>query len=157
MVLTVEERKARRKAGVDDMSEARKITRDLMNGRPPSSELRTPTEAITAARVLYRELEERMTAAKLAPKLGDWTVKIAYVSADFSILGALTFSPGKESELLAKLTKTPVIVFGLIFGVLDKAAKDARNVIAGARPFLVTKQTVGWLNELRTRAHEGLN
>ena len=157
MVLTVEERKARRKAGVDDMTEVRKIHRDLAGGRPPSSELRTPNEAITAARILYREIEERMTKAELAPKPGDWTVKIAYVSVDFSMLGTLKFVPGKESELLAQLTKTPVIILGLLFGMLDKAAKDNRNVVAGQRPFLVTKQIVGWLSELLTRSPEGMN
>ena len=160
MVLTVDERKARRKAGVDDMTDVQKIHRDLAGGRPPSSELRTPNEAITAARILYREIEERMTAAlKTAPRPGDWTVKIAYVTADFSYLGARTFVPGREAEaaLLAKLTETPVILLGLIFGIVDKAAKDTRNVRSGARPFLVTKQTVGWLNEILTRAHEGVN
>ena len=39
MAITVEEGKARRRAGVEAMTVAEKIRRDLTGGRPPESEL----------------------------------------------------------------------------------------------------------------------
>ncbi|MFZ3262457.1 MAG: hypothetical protein WA172_00515 [Terriglobales bacterium] len=162
MVLTETQRKERRQAGMDkakrEMSEVEKIHRLLVNGRPPSSELRTPAEAVTAARVLYREIESQMIARDLKPKPGEWAVAVAYVSADFSLASTQHFIPGKEAELLDRLTEHPAIMLGLIFGMLDKKAKsENERVVKGVRAFLITKQTVGWLEELAKRADDGMN
>jgi|SRR5579871_1632093 len=160
MALTVEERKKRRVAGIkkadQELTEAQRIRRILVNGRPPASELKTPAEAVSAARVLHRELETRMT--ELKPKPGDWAVSIGYVSPDFSFVGfTQPLEPsdpanpgskeGNEGELLNMLTGH--IVLGLLFAIADRGAKDTNDrIVTGVRPFLVTKQTGAWLEEL---------
>jgi hypothetical protein len=120
----------------------------LINGRPPSSELKTPLAAVTAARVLYRELESRMAADELDPKPGDWAVSVAYITADLSVLGfTLPYVPGEEAGLMGMLNGN--IMLGLIFGMADPEAEDDKeSIVMGARAFLPSKQTDGWLSEL---------
>jgi hypothetical protein len=148
--LTVEERKARRLAGMkranEELTAVQKIYRALVGHRPPVGELKTPTAAVTAARILYRELETRMTK----PKPGDWGVSIGYVSPDLSVLGfthlfapATADAPGNEAKLMKHLDGQ--IMLGLIFGMRDREAKD---VVMGTRPFFLTKQSETWLEEL---------
>jgi hypothetical protein len=145
MVLTVKERKARRQAGMDSMTEVKKIRRDLTGGRPPAGELKTPTGAVTAARIFYRELESRMKG--LNPKPGDLGVSVGYVSPDLSVLGfSPLFVPGSESELMKHLSGH--VMLGLIFGMADKDADEDERFVMGARPFFVTAQTEDWLDEL---------
>jgi hypothetical protein len=146
MVLTVKERKARRQAGMDAMTEVKKIRRDLTGGRPPAGEMKTPTGAVTAARILYRELESRLRGLK--PKSGDWGVSVGYVSADLSVLGfSPLYVPGDESELMKHLSGH--VMLGLIFGMVDKDAKgEDDRFVMGTRPFFITTQTETWLDEL---------
>ncbi len=152
MALTTEEGKARRLAGMkrakDEMSPAQKIHRALVNGRPPASELKTPLAAVTAARVLYRDIEARMAAEGLKPEAGDWAVSIGYVSPDLSVIGFTPlFAPGDEAVLMKILDGH--IMLGLVFGIVDKEAKDKEGrIILGTRAFFTTKQTEGWLSEL---------
>lgn len=153
MVLSSEEGKARRLAGMKraarEMTEVQKIHRMLVNGRPPAGELKTATAAVTAARVLNKELESRMTAAGLKPKPGDWAVSVGYVSPDLSVLGfSSLYAPGEESSLEQMLTGQ--IMLGLVFGMVDKQAKEKdERIVMGLRPFFVLKpQTEGWLSEL---------
>lgn len=153
MALSIEERKARRVAGMKraakEMTEVQRIHRMLVNGRPPSGELKTTTAAVAAARVLYKELESRMIAAGLKPTSGDWAVSIGYVSPDLSVLGfSQLFAPGEEADFMNLLTGQ--IMLGLIFGIRDKEAKsDDGKIVMGARPFFVLKpQTEDWLSEL---------
>lgn len=147
MALTEEEGKKRRRDGVAAMTGAAKIRRDLTGGKPPASELKTPQAAVTAARILHRELESRMTAAGLKPKPGDWAVSIGYVSPDLSVLGyTRLFTPGGESALMGMLEGQ--IAIGLIFGIVDKDPVGERHIILGTRAFLTTKQAEGWLSEL---------
>lgn len=147
MVLTIEERKARRLAGMErankELTAVQKIYRALVGHRPPVGELKTPTAAVTAARILYRELENQMTK----PKPGDWGVSIGYVSPDLSVLGFThLFAPGSEAKLMKHLDGQ--IMLGLIFGMKDKEAKEAdRKVIMGTRPFFLTKQSETWLEQ----------
>lgn len=147
-MISVEEGKARRRAGMDAMTTAQKIRRDLTGGRPPASELKTPLVAVTAARTLYKELESRMTAAVLKPKPGDWAVNIAFVTPDLSVLGfTRLYGPGEEAGLVEMLTGR--IAIGLIFGIVDREAdKKGQTIVTGSRPFLATKQTEAWLSEL---------
>lgn len=155
MALSIEERKARRTEGVErakqEMTVVQKIHRSLINGRPPASELKTPTAAVTAARILYRELESRLTVEGFSPnadrssgpKPGDCAVSVAYITADLSVLGFTgLFVPGEEARLMGLLDGN--IMLGLIFGVVD----EDKSIIMGTRPFLATKQTDGWLDEL---------
>src|ERR1700757_1702742 len=126
MVLTVEERKARRLEGMkranEKLTAVQKIYRALVGHGPPVGELKTPTAAVTAARILYRELETRMTAECSKTKAGDWGVSIAYTSPDLSVLGFThLFSPGNEAKLMKHLDGQ--IMLGLIFGMKDKEAK----------------------------------
>lgn len=147
MALTDAEKKARRRAGMDAMTAAEKIRRGLTGGRPPASELKTPLAAVTAAKALHRELETRMTAEGMEPKPGDWAVFIGYVSVDLSVLGfTRPFAPGADAGLMDELTGH--IPLGLVFGMVDKDAKDERRIVVGARPFLETDQTEAWLSEL---------
>jgi hypothetical protein len=152
MVISADEGKARRLAGMKranlEMTLVEKIHRALINGRPPASELKTPLAAVTAARVLHRELESRMVAEGLKPRPGDYAVSVGYVSADLSVLGFTPlFVPGEEPKLLTMLDGQ--IMLGLIFGMVDRQA-EGEHVVMGARAFLTTKQTDGWLSELFT-------
>jgi hypothetical protein len=151
MVISTEEGKARRIAGMKranlEMTVVQKIQRALVNGRPPASELKTPLAAVTAARVLHRELESRLTAEGLKPTPGDWAVSIGYVTTDLSVLGfTLPYVPGEEAGLMARLDGH--IMLGLVFGIVDPEAES--EIVMGARPFLSTKQTEVWLSELLT-------
>jgi hypothetical protein len=147
MALTVEEGKARRLAGMkranQEMSVVEKIYRALVNGRPPASEFKTPLAALTAARVLYRDLEARMTAEGLKPKPGDWSVIIGYVSVDLSFVGfTLPVIPGEDTQLMPMLNGH--IMLGLIFGMREPDG----SFIVVTRPFLTMKQADAWLSEL---------
>src|SRR6185437_7772594 len=141
MMLTAEQRKARRLEGMkranEQLTAVQRIHRALVGHRPPVGELKTPTAAVTAARILYRELESRMPK----PKAGDWGVSIGYVSPDLSVLGFThLFAPGNEGQLMKHLDGQ--IMLGLIFGMKDKEAKEAdKKVVMGTRPFFLTKQS----------------
>ncbi len=150
MVLSAEEKRARRMAGTEKaklaMTPAEKVHRGLTTGRPMSSEFRTPLEAVTAARMLHRELEARLTAEGLSPAAGDWAVSIGYVTPDLSTIGFTPlYAPGVEGVLIQMLVGN--IMTGLVFGVVDRA-EGKREILMGARPFLTTKLTEGWLSEL---------
>jgi len=145
MVLTVEERKARRLAGMkkaqSELSEIEKIRRMLLNGRPPVSELKTPSEAIAAAKTLHKELEVRLAGRKAV-----WVVCVVYISPDLSYVGtSMPISPSKEGkpgnepEITRLLTGN--VMIGLVFAMQEKGGEP----VNGARPFLVTKQTDAWL------------
>ena len=143
-MVSVEEGKARRRAGVEAMSAAQKIRRDLTGGRPPASELKTPLSAVTAARILHKELESRMTAEGMKPKPGDWAVSVGYVTSDLSVVGfTRLYAQGKEARLMETLTGH--IALGLVFGIVDQ-----KGIVTGIRAFLATKQTEAWLSELLT-------
>jgi hypothetical protein len=151
MVLTESERNARRQAGVDAMTDVEKIRRDLMGGRPPASEFKTPHSAVIAARALHRELELRMTAAGLKPGPRDCAVSIGYVSTDLSVIGFTPFYAKDTEERLARHLDGQIAV-GLVFGMVeqDPAPAHGRHIILGTRAFLTTKQTEEWLSELIT-------
>lgn len=160
MVLSAADRKARRAAGMlkarEGMTKVHEIHRQFTTGRPPTSELRTPAEAVRSARFLFAELQAAMAAKGI--KDPECAVKVAYVNTDFSMAFTQPFIPGKESELLKLLTEQPVIVIGLIFVMRDKEAKSkSEQIVAGMKPFLVTKQTVGWLRDLLMQPHDGMN
>jgi hypothetical protein len=149
MVISVKERKERREVGrqkeLDEMSVAKKVQRNLTNGRPPASELKTPNAALTAARTLHREIGMRIADEThgTRPRATDYfAVAVGYVTPDLSVLG---FSPlyaaGEEDRIERALTGN--IALGLVFGIADGS-----EVVMGARPFLVTKQTEAWLSEL---------
>jgi hypothetical protein len=153
MVLTAEESKAKRLAGMkranQDMTLVERIHRSLINGRPPASELRTPLAAVTAARVLYDDLKKRMDAEELKPEPGDWSVTVAYVTPDLSVLGHTPlFAPGEEASLMRHADGN--IMLGLIFGMVDRDPHAKDRIVTGARPFFTTKQTEGLLSELLT-------
>jgi len=156
MVLTDVERKARREEGrrreLEEMSIAKRVQRKLTNGRPPASELKTPTAAVIAAKTLFRELETRISdeACGTALKPRMFAVSVGYVSPDLSVLGftpvlmgyAPAISPGEEASIERTLAGN--IPIGLLFGILD----DDEQFLMGVRPFMATKQTDAWLSEL---------
>ncbi len=155
MALTVEEGKAKRLAGMkrakEEMTAAQRIQRALVNGRPPASELKTPSAAVTAARTLHRELELRLKTEGFAPEPSTYAVCVAYVTPDLTVLGfTLPYVPedkDRTREILEMLTGN--IAIGLIFGIADTEARDEDGrIVMGARAFLVTKQTDAWLSEL---------
>ena len=149
MALSVKEAKERREAGrrteLDEMSVAKKVRRDLTNGRPPASELKNPNAALTAARTLHalivRGIEEETHGTR--PKGKDYfAVTIAFVTPDLSALGFTPlYAPGEEARIERALTGN--IALGLIFGIAD-----GKEILMGTRPFLVTSQSSVWLKEL---------
>jgi hypothetical protein len=151
MALRAEERKARRIAGMEraeqTMTSAQRIRRDMTNGRPPSSEMRSPTAAVGAARLTYRDLRSRMKAEGFNPELVKHGVVIVYVNPDLTALGyTARFSEKSQDALLRELEgKVPV---GLFFGIHDPDPSDKWRVRAGTRAFLNTKQTEEWFKEL---------
>ncbi len=156
MALTEVERKARREEGrrreLEGLSLAKRVQRDLTNGRPPASELKTPTGALIAARTLFRNLETRIgdEACGTALKPRMFAVSIGYVSPDLSVLGftpvlmgyAPSISPAEEASTERMLAGN--IPIGLLFGILD----DDKKFLMGVRPFMATKQTDEWLSGL---------
>lgn len=151
MALGAEERKARRIAGMEraeqTMTSAQKIRRDMTNGRPPSSEMKSPTAAIGAARLLYRDLRYRMKAEQLNPEHVKHGVAIVYVNPDLTALGyTALFAEESQDAILRQLEgKVPV---GLFFGIHDPNPSEKWCVRAGTRAFLNTKQTEEWFKEL---------
>jgi hypothetical protein len=104
--------------------------------------------AVTAARTLYADIDRKLTAEYLKPGARELGVSIGYVSPDLSVIGFTPlFVPGSEAALLAILDGN--IMLGLIFGMVDKDAKDEdERIVLGIRPFHTTKQTEAWLSEL---------
>ena len=148
MILTVEKAKERRAAGVEAMTAAEKIHRNLTGGKPPASEMRTPQAAITAARILHETLERKITDSGLDPQPGDWAVSIGYVPTDHSFVSFTPlYAKGAEESLARHLDGR--IPLGLVFGIVDKKATDENErIVMGARPFLRTAQVEEWLSEL---------
>ena len=148
MAMTAEERKAARAEGMRQMTFVRKLHRALVNGRPPASEFKTPAAAVTAARVLYSDLERKLTAEAMKPKPGELGVSIGYVSPDLSFIGhTILYSPGNDASLMESLNGN--IMLGLVFGIIDPQADNEEDrFVMGTRPFISMKQTDGWLSEL---------
>jgi hypothetical protein len=155
MVLTLEERKARREAGMaqaqDKLTFVQKIRRAHVNGRPQASELRTPIGALMAAKTLDNDLRQKLDAEQLKIGPRDVGVCVGYVSTDLSVLG---FTPIYESGAEARIERMlhGQIPIGLIFGIRDKEGKRKGDeaIVTGTRPFLATKQVDAWLSELET-------
>jgi len=148
MPMTEAERKAKREEGrrreLDEMTVAKRVQRRLTNGRPAVSELKTPNAALTAARVLHREIAEGIADEThgLRPGAAEYfAVVVGYVSPDLSVLG---FTPPYETGAdKIERTLSGNIALGLIFGIADGA-----EILMGVRPFLATKQSSAWLSEL---------
>ena len=133
-------------------SVAQRARRALMNGRPPASELKSPTAALSAARTWLREIEVRIQNETHGqrPNAKDYfAVTICYVTPDLSALGftpLLVFNGPKEQEERTERMLIGNIAVGLLFGIADGS-----ETLMGSRPFLATRQTDAWLDEL-TRA-----
>jgi hypothetical protein len=160
MVLTAEQRRQSRATALaatkKAMTKAHKIHRNFVAGRPPASELRSAAEAIGLAKVLLREIQAAMIEYKLNP--ADSVVRIAFVTKDLSMAYARNFVPGGEASLLKDLMEQPVIMLGLLFCIVDREADPTGDdVVCGMKPFLVTKQVIGWLQDLLGATHNGLN
>jgi hypothetical protein len=140
-------RSAEMKRAQQQITVVQKIHRELVNGRPLASEVRTPHAAVMAAGVLYQELQIRMITKGLNPELGDWAVSIGYVSSDLSFYGLTDlFTPGEEPKETLLTGNIPI---GLLFGMVDKEAKEADGrFVIGFRAFIATKQTATWLEGL---------
>lgn len=154
MALTIDERKARRTAGMERAKsdttatgKAQRIHRALTTGRPPVSEMKSPTAAIGAARVLHRDLKRKMAEEGLDKTSVKYGVAIAYVSPDLTALG-YTSLWGEDSQSQDAMLRTLAgnVPVGLLFGIGEAA--DLERVLVGARPFLNTKQAEEWLSEL---------
>lgn len=155
MALSTEEGKARRLAGLkrelEGMSVAKKVQRDLTNGRPPTSELKTPTGALIAAKTLCKKIETQIAdethGTGLKPQ--SFAVAVGYVSPDLSVIGntplLIGYSPEFDPQDEARIERALAgnIALGLIFGIADD-----EKILVGVRPFLVTKQTDSLLSEL---------
>ena len=149
MVLSEKERKERRVAGMqrdaEQLSMAKKVQRTLMSGRPPVSELKTPNGAVNAAKTWHRRIESEIEDVMhgQGPKRADYFgVVIVYVSPDLSCLGLSSpYASREESQIERELKDN--LAIGLIFGI-----SDGQELVMGKRPFLVTKQTDEWLQEM---------
>lgn len=155
MTLSEAERKERRETGrqreLSEMSVARRVQRDLTNGRPPASEFKTPTGALIAAKTLCRKIEMQIAdethGTGLKPR--SFAVSIGFVSPDLSVLGftplLVGYSPAFDSADEARIERALAgeIAIGLVFGI-----EDGEEILMGARPFIVMKQTDAWLEEL---------
>lgn len=148
MAMTTEERNAARMTGMRQMTFVKKLHRALVNGRPPASEFKTPSAAVTAARVLYSDLERKLSAEDMKPPAGGLGVFVGYVPPDLSFLGhTLWYSPGNEAALMESLNGH--IMLGLVFGILDPQAESEEDrFVIGTRPFVNMGQVDSWLSEL---------
>jgi hypothetical protein len=152
MALMIDERARRRMAGMERVKndttatgKVHRIHRALTTGRPPVSEMKSPTAAIGAARSLIRSLEREMDKEGLDKTSVKYGVAIAYVSPDLTALG-YTSLWGEDSQDAMLGTLAGNVPLGLLFGISETA--DLERVLVGARPFLNTKQTDEWLSEL---------
>lgn len=143
MPLAVEERKARRIAGMERMTTAQKAHRAATTGRPPVSEMKSPMAAISAARALHKKLESEMRDQTD----GDYfAVSIAFVIPDLSALGFTHLYSDSEHGRIERALDGNVPI-GLVFGIADGA-----EILMGARPFIAIGQTDAWLKELMMAA-----
>ncbi len=131
MMARVSESKSRQRLAAERMTEVQRLHQSLTSGRPAKSELRTVSEAIHAARGLYKQIEVGGVASK------DFWVHIAYMTPDLSSLFTQPFTPGQEAAIQAELSGPEMccIVVGLVFGLRDW---ERKNWVLGARPFLST-------------------
>jgi hypothetical protein len=154
MVLTVKERReAGRKRELEEMTVAKRVLRQLTNGRPPASELRTPVAAVSAARTLHRDIQKRIEEATNGTRTRAreyFAVTVAYVTPDLSALGFTSLYEEAGQDRMERML-TGNIPIGLLFGIAD-----GKEILVGARPFIVTKQTDDWLKELAIAAHSEL-
>lgn len=136
----------------NEASYAMKARRALMNGRPPASELKTPSAALSVARTWLREIEVRIqdeTNGQRPNSKDYFAVALCYVTPDLSALGftpLLVPNSPKEQEDRVERMLTGNIAVGLLFGIADGS-----EMLMGSRAFLATRQTDAWLEEL-TRA-----
>ena len=121
---------SRQKIAAEKMSPVQQLHRRLQSG-PLKSELRTVSESIFAARVLYKQIEAAGIPAK------DFWVHIAYTAPDLSALSTRPFAPGEEAAIQGELSGpgSCCIMVGLAFGIRDW---ERGNWVLGARPFLET-------------------
>lgn len=149
MPMTDAERKGKREEGrrreLDEMTVAKRVLRGQTNGRPAVSELKTPNAALTAARVLHDEIAKEIADEThgVRPGTADYfAVVVAYAPPDLSVLA---FTPSYETGA-DKIERwlSGNIPLGLIFGIAD-----GEEILMGIRPFLATKQSSGWLSELK--------
>jgi hypothetical protein len=108
--------------------------------------MKSPTGAVGAARVLYRDLERKMKEEGLDTATVKYGVAIAYASPDLTALGYTPLFREESQEVVLRTLEGNVPV-GLLFGVRDPADQEQR-VLVGSRPFLNTRQTDEWLSEL---------
>jgi ribosomal protein L22 len=142
----------------DAMTKAKKIQHTFIAGKKPAAELKSPGEAIRAASVLYRGLQDAMTEKGLDPQ--DVRVAICFCDTGLTLAVMQRFIPGPEGEkaIAESLASQPAIMLGLVFGIVDREEDAAGNVVwAGMKEFLSTKQVVGWLDGLVTQLTDGWN
>jgi hypothetical protein len=140
----IQEAKSRQKLAAENMSKVQLLNRALQSG-PLKSELRTVSEAIHAARALYKQIE----GAGIAPK--DFHVHIAYLTPDLSVLSTQPFEIGYEPLIQTSLSGTTCsIMVGILFLIRDW---ERKNWAVGARAFLdtplVRKAIENWVKEMR--------
>lgn len=94
--------------------------RNFVAGSPPASEPQSEAEAIGLAKVLVKEIWAAMVEDKLNST--DCVVRIAFLITDLSMAFTFKFVPGEEASLLKSLIEQPVIMLGLLFGIVDREA-----------------------------------
>jgi hypothetical protein len=150
-LLTIEDRKARRLEGTirakEALTAAQRVHRSLVNGRPPTSEMKSPMAAFGAARLLLRRLEEAMLSEGVVTAIKHG-VAVAFVSPDLTYLGYTPLLPPNDQDAILRSLDGNVPI-GLLFGVCDVfAMSDELTVRVGSRPFLNINQVDEWLSEL---------
>jgi hypothetical protein len=149
-----ENRQATLAAAKENMTKAQRVHRQFVSGKPPVSEFRTPAEAIRAASVLLQGLKSAMGATESED---DVRVGLVYVDTSFTMAVVRRYLPDQEKRMVSELTGQPIIVIGLVFVIVDRNRKDKTTKdyisVGGMKPFFVTKQVIGWLQDVITRTN----
>ncbi len=155
MALEASEQKARREAGrrehLEKLTVPQIVQRHFTNGRPPASELTTPTGAAIASVTLWRAIGTKIADLTNGQGLrpNSFAVSVGFASPDLTVIGftplLIGYAPGPGPEYDAPVERMLAgnIPLGVIFGIADEG-----RILMGARPFLVTKLVDVFLGSL---------
>lgn len=146
--------KSRQRLASEKMSPVQKLCQRLSSGAI-RSELRTVQETMHMARALVEQMGQLGKEYGLCKTYGkDYSVAVAFLTPDLSVLNTWPFNLGKEAEMQTALSGPGrcTIPVGLVYEVMDP---DGGRMM-GARVFLNTPLVVMALKQRITNETVGI-
>lgn len=119
------------------MNQVQELHRRIQSGKL-KTELRTASEAVLAARMVYQQIAGAGIYV-MTPEQEGFHVHIAFLTPDLASLGIVEFVRGKEADIQAELARDGRIMAGVIFSLWDDA-EEHKNWIIGTRQFISTER-----------------